>query len=651
MDGVIDTLQRGVGLAAISLLPGAMLAFSPTGGMLTAWPRLYLSLALTPLVVLVEFYLLRLVGVPVSLTPHAILLLGAPAAFAVVRVFRAEGAPQLRTVLLAVAALTPALVYLWLHQHDSQVRAFIAHTFLHTDLVQGLQRGELHPEEALLAGIPTSYPWGGDVYVAVVGQLLGVPAPRVYPLINLLSLLSAFGLVAELTRALGGKRLAVILAPLALAFSTNAVGLTLKLALTAIAGPILQEVRWLPRVLGDSRYEPWVRKYVTFNENHYAFALLAGILLICVQPWPRVRGPLILLGSLLVCTGLVYPLLLPAAFAIVGARFLAIWLVGGSGPIEHRRRVAIELVLAVLAGGIVSAVALRFVTESRVTGSGITIDSTRWIVTKAAAASIALCPALVGFALLAREKWRTHRFALVVVTIATLSALALNVLITIPHWRNEYKYVMAAALCLAPFPFIALERLLRRVPAIGTAVTVAVAACFLFAPFVRAARDYPFGSGPSIRFEGLELRLGEGERLRGAVDAIRRHTPANTVVVARPVDLHLPVFASRPLYAPYAGEKAYAGLNLDPDYVLEDVKGYGPLVKQRQATLAALFEATQNGDRKAALATIRRVRATVAVLIQYPADTAVQAWLAAEADAACVYRDTDYAVWLVPAPR
>ena len=165
-------------------------------------------------------------------------------------------------------------------------------------------------------------------------------------------------------------------------------------------------------VWGDYRYTPWLIKFYFFEQMKLGLALVASLVFFISRDWGDAgssRDHHVVIAILLAGTGVIYPLLLPTAFAVAGARLLlpgpTPWL---SGRAWQERA---GLLVALLAAAIVTYFYIGFVTQERITGTGVGI-STWWAFKKKAVESlIVLLPLLTGLAV---AWWRSQEMQRVV---------------------------------------------------------------------------------------------------------------------------------------------------------------------------------------------------------------------------------------------
>ena len=99
------------------------------------------------------------------------------------------------------------------------------------------------------------------------------------------------------------------------------------------------------------------------------------------------------------------------------------------------------------------------VTADRVSAPLQLLPSKRETLRKALEALIITSPLLAGAAITLRKVWSQHRLHLLTLLFGAAASLACYVVLRIPNYSNEYKFIFTAAICLFPFAALALEPL------------------------------------------------------------------------------------------------------------------------------------------------------------------------------------------------
>jgi hypothetical protein len=228
-----------------------------------------------------------------------------------------------------------------------------------------------------------------------------------------------------------------------------------------------------------------------------------------------------------------------------------------------------------------------------------------------------------------------------VLGLAGLASLFLYAVFHIPHVRNEYKFAMSAALCLAPFAPLALQPLVRRAgrggPWLAAGVVLALAA-----PAAVRLGDWPWASErrPRLVLSDLSLRLAASEPGAALTDAIRERTPANAVLVVETEDLHLPTLTRRQLWVAPASDEILPGKGQRNDQLLRNVRGYPrALLRERRALVGELFESGDGARRERALARMLELGRPLAIAVERAGRAELADWLAGPARARVLYED------------
>jgi hypothetical protein len=644
MGETIASALRVSTAAGLLFLPGSWIAFGRPAAEHPFRARLALAVVLSPLVVVLEFYAFRAIGVSFATTGVALAVMNLPAVLLVARPLRTTRWPGWTAVGVWLSFLAWPAMYLTTWLADTQVRANWGHAWIHTDIVYQLSNGRLSPEEPLLAGARLAYPWLAHVYQGVVSYLVDRPPCVAYLLINVVWLASVIVFVAALVARLGGGLLAQASSSAWLCFGVDWLG-----ALGSRMLPPSVVARNL--MFGDVRYTPWLRKFGIFEPTAIGIASFAALLylLSCHDEEKRGGAPWLLVLTTLLTGGLFYPLLFPASLAAVGGRMLVLVARRGPRPVASGRRELVGLALAAGAGAVATVGYLRVVVMDRAPGAVLGVSDAPMLMVKAAALLVALAPALVALLVDGRSDWRAAPRTTGLLLFGATASMAIYVAADIPHIANEYKFVFTAAVCLAPFPAIALARslaLLRK-----GAYPLALAAAMILAwPAIAGFRRGGIVGrpGPQLDLAHFGVRLASEEPLSRVLDSIRSATPVNAVVVSQETAFDIATITQRATYVPFSPDMLH-GVGLPADYLLKDVRGYpAALVDRRREKVRKLFGATGTPARPAAALEIRNeLQRPVVLIVRGEDDPALTRWLSTSPQARCIYRDARQAAWVL----
>lgn len=641
---------------ALIILPGACLCFSPPARMLGAWSRLCLSIVLSPLVLFVQFYLLRLLDLPVVALPLVLALVNAPAIYFIFKARREFVLPDAATFVAVIAVLSLPLGFLAYSFHDEAVVVLRAHNWLHADIVYQFLGGKLLPEEMALAGEVTSYPWAGHIYQSILSLTLHTAPSLSFVLTNIVWLLALFGFAALIAKEFGGGRIAQITAPIWVSFAVNPVGLGIRQF-----GPSLDIGHMVPwgfimPFFGDTRYSAFLQKYYNFNQMPLAFALFGALIYLAIveRPGfgPKTRAAF--MGVVLLCLSIIYPLFLPVGCGVIASRIVAVWFTPDTKVRAYRQSEVAALVIAMAAACALVFPYVEIVLQDRVGDGGPRLDLSLYQIKKVSQAGFALLLPVAAFMLVARRLWPAMQTALLVVGLTAVGLIALHILIHIPNWRGEYKFVMGASVVLTPLLGVAIEPWIVALRKKGRAAAVfAIAAASLaiatpasiglFTEF-----DGDPGKKPDLLVDGLDLKYAPSEPLSGALDAIRTQTPTSTLIVFTQKEYYLPTIARRAAFTPYDQFEKLAGISVRINYVLFKIKGYDSKKNAyRVASVTNLYCGADDDARAQALDEMLALARPVAIIINRSREQDLEAWLGNIDRGAAIHEDNGHAVWLV----
>jgi hypothetical protein len=645
-------ILRLIGFLLLIFLPGAWITFGLPLKSLSYGARLLFAVVLTPLVVLVEFYILRGLGAPFGLTAVLLVVVNLPALYLLIREYRPIHLSDRRAIavgglvfLIIIATIAPFLL-------DPQKRVYTWEAWMHADIIYSLANGNLILQDPDLAGVILSYPWVGHIYQGVLSYLIGTSPVTNFIWLNLVWLLLMFGFAAGIVAQLGGGRLAQATVGVWLAFGVNPVGYVLQRAI-----PLSWSDRFnvLRSIAGDDRYSPWLEKVLIFHQMWLGMGLFIAIVFLILKPWPsdHKRYHLALAALLLVSLGLFYSILLPAAFVIVGAKMLLLC-------VDYRRNRnpgALREVSSWAAISVVSALVtfaqIKFLTQGRASAPLARFNDLHTMKYESIITVVALSLLLLGFVLTVVRCWQTNSKAVFILAMGAAASCMAYVLFDIPWWRNEYKFIFTAAICLAPFAALALERVLKRMGKL-TLPAVALATLVLASPFIYKTYWQPYywytRPGPLADASHFELELDGQQPLAGLLNTIRQKTPTDSLLVLQNTAIHYPTLTSRQLYVAPADTKPQPGILVTNDEVLTLIKGYPQqLVDDRRSTVKALFDSADPAQMSKALDRILQFQRPLVLVLDERGQASLRGWLVSQGIGKPLTQADGLIVWLIDA--
>jgi len=226
----------------------------------------------------------------------------------------------------------------------------------------------------------------------------------------------------------------------------------------------------------------------------------------------------------------------------------------------------------------------------------------------------------------------------------------------IPFYENEYKFVFSAAMCLAAFPALAVEKIWGEWPRRYAAPALAAVFLLVMGPYAKWAYDFwsvpgtmpgvHFEKKPSLDFSAFQVRLTQPPAWAGLCDAVFHLTPPNSILLVDDGDVYYPAFTDRSLYVA-ASNRIYPGTNLFLDDIDADVRGYGrQIIQQRRATLADVFGRTDDARREQALNVILALKRPVAI-VEEARHSGLIEWLEHSKIATRLYSQDGLSLWLI----
>ncbi|MCI0591186.1 MAG: hypothetical protein L0Y67_06240 [Gammaproteobacteria bacterium] len=632
-----------LGAIALFFLPGAWITFGFRLTALPFWAKLLAGAILSPVVICIEFYTVRLLGFSFAQVPAILVAVNLPAVLLLWNARREltnmgprDWASAALIVLICCACMLPLF-------YDPERRLYMGHAWTYADAAYAFARGDLIPDDTAVAGYRMGYPvWLESIYRAVLSSLLDSPPMYSHALIQLGFLIATYAFAAGLVSEFGGGSVAQLLSGVWLFFATNPVGDILRIT----PGFPLQSIT------GDPRYTPWVLKFFDFNPMPLvlpAFLAVAYLFLFADRRgWSS--GLFAVLGLLILSGCLFYPLLMPAFFGLIGS-----WILVCAFTTWRQKTTSWKPILSICAISLLTAVLVfaqtSFFTEPRVVRDLVHIYSLKDMLVKAATAVVVLMPTLLGVLLALRDSWIQRRRPAMILLIGGLTSLGLHSVFFLPYWYNEYKFIFTAAICLMPFPCVVVQsrvtdgRSRFAIPAVGLLLTFIVLPGAIRMATVGATPP-PNRPRPKTDVSSFFLRLQPGEPLASLCNAIREQTPSDAVLVTVSDQVHFPTLTLRSLYIPPT-DRSFAGINQEAGTQVALIKGFGwEVVKQRRATLAELF-GEDDPSRATALSRILERRRPVVILIEKQ-HSGLQEWLREHKLGGALFERDEVLVWMVP---
>jgi hypothetical protein len=649
--GDLTTLFGVLGYLLLVFTPGAWITFGLALDRIPFSARLLTGAMLSPLVVCAEFYLIRLMGIPFGSTAVILVILNLPALYLIWKRRGKIGSLSRSDWLMGtiVVAISVACMFSLLITRDARI--YSAHAWIYADPAYLFARGQLILEDPTLAGIKLTYPvWSGLVFQAVSSFLVNSPPITCYVWTNLLWLIVNYGLVMAITREMGGGKLAQFSSGIWLFIGTNPVGYVLM----QLAPAGMSHQLW-----GDARYTPWVSKFQLFSTMELGLGMLFAMIYLLVRSGPLTKQLLATIGLLLCGIGLFYPLLFPAACGVIGAKGIALLPEkrNQQRSLPYKEWLALACVLFI--GVLTTYGQLRLLTSDKpITTSLVQLSTINSAARKVFESLVATSLLLAGVAVTFRRCWNSRRNATIFLLAGALANYVLHAAFHILFYDNEYKFIFAAAMCLAVFPALAIEHAWREWPRAKAVPVLAAIGFLLFGTYGHWAYvNWPYmGLKPghqskpyatTVDTSTFYVQLDKREAWFGVCNAVRRLTPANAILLLKQDAFYYPGFTARSLYVAPVGESAYPGVNLDADELDAYMRGNGrQILQMRRATLTEFFDTRDSMQREQALNTILSLNRPVAVIAE-PRHSDLLEWLKQKKTAVELYASNGLSLWLI----
>ncbi len=633
------------------VLPGSAVTFALPLDSLNLKSRIAIGVALSPFIVALAMGLLESLGLDFMTAACIVLaaaLFGVPFFLKALRRLRFSR-PSASTVVGALILLVIFTSVLWVAWQGLLQRQFYStHGFLHTDICYSLMRPGLWPEDSQMAGQFLTYYWLSHYYWACLGWLTDIPPNSLYRLTNTVWLWATIVLGYEIFRSVGCRR-ATSLIGVALLFSgSNCIALV-------IDGCNGKFGTW-SKYVGDVRYTIFLGKYFTFNIMPFAIVLVLSLLLALttlLRTSPT-KPLIVLVGLLLVGTGMIYPVIFPPVFCIAATAVALIWISNRRENQNSRADDAKWLLLTVLFASVIVALFVLFLIKGRQTDV-VEIGTGTQHLRKAIHMLIALGPlgVLTVPALWSGFRQRSSTVALLVAVVA--AGAGMYVVANLLD-GTEYKSVFIAHTGVVVLGVISLDRLekLRGGMAIGM--------CIVFSCVVARLNvmEMDLSSGgfhrrvhvPELDRSSFWIKLAQTEPDAEWTDVVRRHTPLSTIIVSKGSRLPLAALLRRTEYLATDGVRiGRFGYAVPLEMLLRDVRGYSATdYDARKTLLENLYSDSDSDGYPKMLESLRSFERPLAIHFDSRNEPFLQ-WLVKGGTGRALIDQPSAVVWFVDGPR
>ena len=634
----------------LAILPGSWITY---GLRLTGIPsaaRIAMAIALSPAVVGLQLVILESMGVPFAESARLLVFLNLPCTILLARRHRNETAPEEAmpwlSLLPAIVLLVAIPVLIW--SFIPGIRTYTWSSMLQTDIIYTIARDGIPVEEANLAGLSLAYGWIGHSFWSVIGSIGDWAPTTIYPFTNILWIIITFILSYQLgTTGVGLHRATALLGVVLMFLATNLIGIILFIVNGYSPG-------W-ERYFGDIRYSPFLSKFYAFDTMLWGMALVIALALVYTIALRKRVTPLDgLAAALLVSLGLIYPILFPAGLILTGGFiFLILFRLPKDIP-QYTPGEYIRLGFAIVLSIIVFFIYLKLVTANReavpfelTSRSYFRYESVRFLGALGPFMIMAVLPSIAYIRL------RYGPGLLMVLSAMALSAVYLFIDLA----QLEYKYVLAATVCLAFLAAAALDPLFRRQPrrslAAGNIVVVSLTVINLLLVF-KAGAHLPgnLAQGAPLDESSFWIALRPSNTDASWTKAIHAYTPENTVVIARVPGIDLPAVVGRSMYIPSDLKGgSVPGYNLGQRFYLLKQRGYPEkLYDQRVEVVKTLYTSKDETKTIEALHYLKKLGRPVAIHFRDRNKYSLR-WLETHRQGNALFSDGQNTVWLIDDPR
>jgi hypothetical protein len=293
---------------------------------------------------------------------------------------------------------------------------------------------------------------------------------------------------------------------------------------------------------------------------------------------------------------------------------------------------------------------VAYLTQDRAAGGVIQFSSLLGMGRKLVENGIVLLMLWVGLLFSVWRCWRESRFLTNCLLLGALGCLTLNIVLAIPGYSNEYKYIFAVAMCLFPFPAIALEPVIQKLGRVAFPMVV-VGSLLLGSPMlkeVRSAND--LRQHPDLNVSQFYVGLADSEPMAPVMNAIRKVTPEKTILVLDYWDLYWPTLTQRSVYISPAQFERPLSTHIPTTVHLNVAGGYGDaLINARRAIVTNLYQGPGNQERMDSLLEIQKLGRPLVVILDKDRHRNLFLWFQNNSIGKPLAENERILAWFIPA--
>jgi hypothetical protein len=271
---------------------------------------------------------------------------------------------------------------------------------------------------------------------------------------------------------------------------------------------------------------------------------------------------------------------------------------------------------------------VKLYTVGRVNGV-LELSSPAAVAKKTVAAALALGPFAAAMYWAWQFEPRTRRAPLLVLAFGALGAVGLNFLLRVGG-LNEYKFVMAAGICLAAPAMIGFESAFLKTQRARWRILVTSSLLLALVMVSYSINRIPnHGTKPlEASAASFWLKLAPSNPDTRWIDAIRTNTPPTTVIAVNHPEFHTTSFTARSLLAPSQGTKPHFGYNMSSEFNMLVERGYKrELFEERYKLLQQIYKAKLITEMNEILTNLRSLKRPIAIVYEPNDGRAFLDWL------------------------
>jgi hypothetical protein len=428
------------------------------------------------------------------------------------------------------------------------------------------------------------------------------------------------------------------------ALGTNLIGKILPLAKS---GFLDWSILFRMIIYGNPRYTPFLIKYMESNAMPAGLSLFCALAFFCVLLCRKKSSSLLLISPVILASiGLVYPSIFPPAVALVVCLIVILFISDGDA-LRYSTREILCLSLGILLAVLIGFVYLRLLTSGRA-GSATDLAPLSGMLRRVSYAGMVFAPLAIPALWPAWQALRKKSRTLLILLAGTVAAIAMNAVFRLEN-GVEYKFILCAAITLAPLTAAGLDPLTSRWRRLRWVLALLVP--MLLAPFMISTSvayiPWELSDVPRVDESSFQISFAPSHSQAVWTRALYGLTPEDTVLVVHEPDFVYSAYTGRSLYVVQSPDTV-VGYGLPIEENLLDIRGYSADIYTRRLQLVEhLYTGCNPVELSLSLDELKKMRRPIALYFYKDQGSGLRAFLVENGIGSKLVANGVHVVWYI----